>query len=144
MTNGNSVAPEGATNSIDARIEFSFRGETHSLSSTLDLDKILDKFIAPPSLHHVLAVEHGIDTYSYLYEVMQEEEILFDNAQGRAAEFLHDGIFDLEGYAANRGESELLDSLQAIALREMGIENLDGHPQLKSALIQAYQLGMEA
>lgn len=131
-------------NTVDAHIEFSFKGETHSLSSTLDLDRIRDKYLTPPSLHHVLAVEHGISTHSFLYEVMQEEEILFDNAQGRAAEFLHDGAFDFEGYAAQRGESELLDSLQAIALREMGIENLDQHPQLKRALIQAYQLGMEA
>jgi hypothetical protein len=131
-------------NSIDAHIEFSFKGETYSLSSTLNLDRILDKYVTPPSLHHVLAIEHGINTYSYLYEVMEEEEIRFDNPQGRAAEFLHDGVLDLEGYAATRGESELLDSLQAIALREMGIENLGEHPELKRALIQAYQLGMEA
>ncbi len=144
MVSTNTATPEGVANSIDAHIEFSFKGETYSLKSTLDLDRILDKYIDPPSLHHVLAVEHGINTHSYLYEVMEEEEILFDNAQGRAAEFLHDGVLDLDGYAASRGESELLDSLQSIALREMGIENLDQHPELKNALIQAYQLGMEA
>ena len=132
------------TNSIDAHIEFSFKGETYDLSSTLNLDRILDKYIDPPSLHHVLAVENGINTYSYLYEVMEVEEIEFSNATGLAMQFLHDGVFDLEGFAAQRGESELLDSLQAIALREMGIENLDQHPQLKNALIKAYQLGMEA
>jgi hypothetical protein len=53
-------------------------------------------------------------------------------------------VFDLEGYAAQRGESQMLDSLQSIALREMGIENLEQHPELKNALIHAYQLGMEA
>ncbi|HEX5338170.1 MAG TPA: hypothetical protein VFW53_07005 [Gallionella sp.] len=131
-------------NSIDAHIEFCFKGETHTLSSTLDLDRMLEKYIEPPSLHHVLAVEHGINTYSYLYEVMEVEEIEFDNPKGLAVQFLHDGEFDLEGFAAQRGDSQMLDSLQAIALREMGIENFEQHPKLKSALIQAYQLGMEA
>lgn len=130
-------------NSIDAHIEFSFKGETHTLTSTLDLDKVLDKYLTLPSLHLALAVEHGINTYSYLYEVMQEEDIRFDNAQGLAAEFLKDGVFDLEGFIARRGESHLIDSLHAIALREMGIEDLDQHPRLKNALIQAYQLGVE-
>lgn len=130
-------------NSIDAHIEFSFKGETHTLTSTLNLDEVLEKYFSLPSLHLVLAVEHGIDTYSYLYEVMQEEEIRFDNAQGLAAEFLNDGVFDLEGFIARRGEGHLIDSLHAIALREMGIEDLDQHPQLKNALIQAYRLGME-
>jgi acetylornithine/succinyldiaminopimelate/putrescine aminotransferase len=63
--------------------------------------------------------------------------------KGLAAEFLNDGVFDLEGFIARRGESHLIDSLHAIALREMGIEDLDQHPQLKNALIQAYQLGVE-
>ncbi len=144
MVNTNTATPAGVANSIDAHIEFSFKGETYSLTSTLDLDRMLDKYIEPPSLHHVLAVEHGINTYSYLYEVMEVEEIEFDNPKGLAVQFLHDGVFDLEGFAAQRGDSQMLDSLQSIALREMGIENLEQHPKLKSALIQAYQLGMEA
>jgi len=130
-------------NCIDAHIDFSFKGEVYALKSTLDLDQVLDKFIDLSSLHQVIAVEHRIDTYSYLYEVMQEAEIRFDNPQGLATEFLNNGIFDLDSYIANRGESSLMDTLQAIALRELGIENLEQHPQLKSAMIKAYQLGVE-
>lgn len=131
-------------NRIDAHIEFSFRGESYDLSSTLDLDRVLEKYLTLPSLHIVLAIEHGIDTYSYLYEVMQEEEIRFDNAQGMAAEFLKDGVFDLEGYTAHWGEHLRIAPLQVIAQQEMGIDDLDRHPQLKSALLRAYQLGVEA
>jgi hypothetical protein len=131
-------------NRIDAHIEFSFRGESYDLSSTLDLDRVLEKYLTLPSLHLVLAIEHGIDTYSYLYEVMQEEDIRFDNAQGIAADFLNDdGIFDLDGYTTHWGESHRIAPLQIIAQQEMGIEDLDQHPQLKSALLRAYQLGME-
>lgn len=131
-------------NSIDAHLEFSFRGETYSLSSTLDLDRILKKYADSPSLHLVMAIEHGIDTYSYLFEVMQEEEIRFDNPQGLALDFLIDGQFDLDGYIKQYGANELLEALQAIALQELGIENLEQHPELKQALKRAYQLGMEA
>jgi len=131
-------------NCIDAHIEFSFKGEVYKLASTLDLDKVLDKFITLSSLHQVVAVEHKIDTYSYLYEVMQEAEIRFDNPQGSAEKFLRNGIFDLDGYIAHRGESNLMDTLQAIAMNELGIENLEQHPKLKNALTRAYQLGMEA
>lgn len=131
-------------NSIDAHIEFSFKGEDYEFSSTLDLDHVLEKYLALPSLHVVLAVEHGIDTYSYLYEVMQEEEIHFDNAQGLAADFLIDGVFDMAGYAAQRDQSQAFISLQAIALQEMGIEDLEQQPRLKNALLRAYQLGVEA
>lgn len=138
------ASPAQGANLIDAHIEFSFKGETYSLTSTLDLDRMLDKYIEPPSLHHVLAVEHGINTYSYLYEVMEVEEIEFDNPKGLAVQFLHDGVFDLEGFAAHWGESHRIAPLQIIAQQEMGIEDLDRHPQLRSALLRAYQLGVEA
>ena len=131
-------------NSIDAHIEFSFKGENYELSSTLDLDHVLDKYLDLPSLHVVLAVEHGIDTYSYLYDVMLVEEIRFDNPQGLATEFLLDGVFDMDAYAAKREQSQALTSLQVIALQEMGVEDLEQQPHLKNALFRAYQLGVEA
>jgi len=131
-------------NSIDAHMDFSFKGEVYQLDSTLDLDQVQDKFITLSSLYQVMAVEHRIDTYSYLYEVMQEAEIHFNNPQGNTTEFLNNGVFDLDGYIAKQGESNLMDTLQAIALRELGIENLEQHPQLKRALTRAYQLGMES
>jgi hypothetical protein len=136
--------PTQAGNRIDAHIEFSFKGESYDLSSALDLDRVLEKYLTLPSLHLVLAVEHGIDTYSYLYEVMLEEEIRFDNAQGMAADFMADGVFDFDGYIAQWGENHRIAPLQIIAQQEMGIEDLDQHPQLKSALLRAYQLGVES
>lgn len=130
-------------NSIDAYIEFSFKGEDYELHSTLDLDWQLERHMSFESMHHVLAVEHGIDTYSYLFEVMQVADIQYDNPQGRAADYLHDGEFDFEAYAAENETLALLAPLQAIALREMGVDDLEKHPQLKQALLRAYRLGLE-
>jgi hypothetical protein len=130
-------------NSIDAFIEFSFKGEDYELHSTLDLDQQLERHLSFESMHHVLAVEHGIDTFSYLFEVMQVSDILYSNPQGRAADYLHDGEFDFEAYAAENETFAQLAPLQAIALREMGIDDLEQHPRLKQALLRAYRLGLE-
>ena len=132
-------------NTLDAHIDFSFKGENYDLSSTLDMDEVLDKYPDLESLHIVMAIEHGIDTYSYLFDVMLVEEVRFDNPQGMVADFLsEDGVFDIEGYSAQRSKSQALVSLGVIAAQEMGVEDLERQPQLKRALLRAYQLGMEA
>lgn len=127
-------------NSVDACIEFSFKGETYTPSATIDLDA---EFHADTSLHAILAQKSGIDTYSYQYEVMQQEDIRFDNAQGLAAEFLSDGQFDLAAFAAKKQVLKTLALLQLIASRDLGIADLEQHPELKNALFQAYELGQQ-
>lgn len=130
-------------NSIEVHVEFSFKGEDYSLSSTLDLDELLNHHTALPSLHAILAKEHGIDTYSYLYEVMQESDIEFRNANGVAADYLVDGEFDLNGLESDWQELRILTQLRPIAERMLGITDLERHDTLKDALIQAYKLGCE-
>lgn len=128
-------------NSIDAHIEFSFKGESYAPFATIDLDALVEHYGTLPPLHAILAEKHGIDTYSYLYEVMLEEDISFDNPQGLAVEFLINGEFDVEAFVARWQENKTFDLLQTIATRELGIDHLEHHPALKSALFQAYQLG---
>ena len=131
-------------NTIDARVEFDFKGESYSPSATIDLDKLLESNRSFPSIHDILAAENHIDTYSYLYEVMQQTEIQFENARGIAAEFLHDGIFDHDAFVAKWHANSVLQLLQPIAKRELGIDDLEQHAGLKNALIQAYNLGKHA
>lgn len=128
-------------NSIDAHVEFSFRGEIYTPSATIALDELMAQHGSVPLLHAFLAEQNGIDTYSYLYEAMQEEPILFSNAQGLAADFLIDGHFDASAFAARWQENRVLGLLQAIARRELGIDHLEQHPELRQALLQAYSLG---
>jgi hypothetical protein len=128
-------------NSIEAHIEFSFKGETYSLTANIDLDQLMERNHSFPSFHAILARENNIDTYSYLYEVMLETEIRFDHAQGFAADFLNDGHFNQESFIAAWQEDGALALLQPIAKRELGIEDLEQHQGLKNALVQAYNLG---
>lgn len=128
-------------NSIDAHIEFSFKGETYSLTSTIDLDRLMMHEHEFPSFHAILARDHKIDTYSYLYEVMQETEIEFKNAQGIAANFLSDSNFNQAAFITAWQENKAIALLQPIAMRVLGIADLNQDQSLKSALIQAYRLG---
>jgi hypothetical protein len=131
-------------NSIDALIEFSYKGETYSLSSHIDLDQFMEQQSSLPSFHAILARDNRIDTYSYLYEVMAESEVQFANAQGIAINFLNGGDFDQEGFITAWQESRILGLLQPIAARELGITDLDQHQPIKAALVQAYRLGKQA
>ena len=128
-------------NSIDAHIEFSFKGETYSLSSTIDLDKLLQQFPSPPSLHELLAKEHDIDTYSYLYEVMMATEIELNNATGLVADFLKGEKIDHVALESNWENLRMLSLLQPIASRELGVADLGQNEGIRKALIRAYELG---
>jgi hypothetical protein len=128
-------------NSIDAQIAFSFKGENYALTSNIDLDQLMQHYHSLPSFHAVLARDHKIDTYSYLYEVMLETEIRFDHAQGIAADFLREGDFNQEAFIVAWQEERALALLQPIASRELGIADLNQHQGLKNALVQAYNLG---
>jgi len=128
-------------NSIDIRIEFSFKGETYDLLSHIDLDARLTQRDDPPSFHEVLAHDHKIDPISYLYEVMLEDEIEFSNAQGIAANFLHDGAFDLDGFTAHWHEHHIAVLVRPIAKKVLGIADLEQHAALRDALVMAYKLG---
>jgi hypothetical protein len=142
-----SVTPrseQAPRNTIDVRSEFSFKGEEYVLVATLDLDWILERRIDPDSLHQWLAQEHGIDTYSYLFEVMEVDPVVFENPRGLAVHFHDAGGFDFENYAQAHRLERVLNALQNIAAREMAIDDLTQHPQLQQALLQAYQLGTEA
>ena len=131
-------------NSIDARVEFSFKGEDYTHTSTIDLDQLLRDHDALPSIHAILARQHSIDTYSYLYEVMQEAEIEFTNPQGSAADFLIDGEFDLSSLATNWQTAKTGVLLAPIAASELGITDLNLHHALRRALVAAYNLGRKA
>lgn len=131
-------------NSIDARVIFSFKGEAYSPSATIDLDACLEQLGTLPPLHSVIAKANGIDTYSYLYEVMEMSEIEFHNPKGLAVECLTGGHFDLKAFEGKWRESQVLSSLLSIAADEMGVQDFGQHPALKRALLQAYALGAGA
>jgi len=128
-------------NSIDVKTDFSFKGENYTCAATLDLDQLLHQHDDTPSIHALLAARHGIDTYSYLYEVMLEADLEFSNPVGLAARYMKDDQFDLAKLDLDWEINKADVSVQNIAASEMGINDLSQQPALKRALLAAYYAG---
>jgi hypothetical protein len=127
--------------SVVASVIFYFKGERHAPSLLLDLDEMMRRSGGLQNLHHSIAAANSIDAYSYEYEVMLSEDIHFEQPQGLAVELLHDGGFDLEGFAEKWHEQQALQKVRPIAEQCVGVTDLDAKPKLKAALIAAYLAG---
>jgi len=134
-------------NRITVSLPFSFKGKTFCPRSTIDLDEHME-LTGIPCLYTHIANENGIDVYSYEHDVMMMAELEFEHAEGVVAEFIRDGHFDSEGFQTAWKQEKLKSQLQEIATRCIGSgspdSNPDHHPALKSALLEAYELGREA
>jgi hypothetical protein len=128
-------------NTIDATVEFSFKGETYQLTSTLDLDAILPADGASPDVHFILAREHDIDTYSYLYDAMESHPVQYSNATGLATQCLAQARFDFNKYLALASEHKVAHEIQEIAHKHLHIDDLEQHSDIKNALVAAYHAG---
>lgn len=129
-------------NTIRARLTFSFKGEDIALETIIDLDQCLDDSDGPPNFHQWLARAGNIDSYSYQYEVLESEEIVFDQPTGLAAACCAGGSFDWPAFAALRRDARDLKVVRAIAQQTLDIDNLDADPGLKAALLAAYRAGL--
>lgn len=126
------------SNTIRARVTLSFKGETHNLDAVIDLDSYPEE---APNFHLLLAQAAGIDTYSYLYEVLESHDIEFSDATGLAAQCCHDGCFDWAKFALKRGEDGDWRVVRHIAEPLLPSHALDDDPALKAALLAAYRAG---
>lgn len=129
--------------SIDAKIVFSFQGETHAPGMTLDLGELLATSGELPDFYLLLAKHNGIDTYSYLYDAMESHDIEFSNPQGLAQECFKDGQFDPQCFEALWSEHKYIAIVEAIAQQYLAVDDLHSQPELKAALIAAYKAGQQ-
>jgi hypothetical protein len=130
-----------SNNTVRARLAFSFRGETHELDSVIDLDRCPGEPGEAPNFHRLLAQAAGIDPYSYLYEILESDEIEFSDATGVAVRSCRDGRFDWSQFEQDLAEERDWPAVRAIAERIMGARDLDADPDLKAALLAAYRAG---
>lgn len=135
---------KAVNNQIDAAIKFSYQGETHSPRSTIDLDNMMEGKGQLSDLYTHIAKENNIDTYSYLYEVMESYEIEYSNAQGLAQQCLEGDQFDFARFEQLWHEAREVRALAGIARKQLGIDDLDKEAKIKQALLDAYHLGKSA
>ncbi|GAB6042814.1 hypothetical protein [Endothiovibrio diazotrophicus] len=128
-------------NTIRVRVEFSYRGEHYAPAAVIDLDGAMGGAGGIGDLHPMLARLNGIDTYSYLYEVMESHELLFDRPTGLAVASFHDGVFDLRDFERRWRDARRLSLLGPVARRHLGVDDLGEQPALREALLEAFRLG---
>jgi len=128
-------------NTVKASVMFCFKGESHSPSITLELDKYLELNASIPNLYPMIAQANNHDLYSYEYEMMQAEEIVISDAERLVADYVADGRFDMQGFEAAWQENSLLNQLQEIAQRILSVDDIHQQPELKQALMESYRLG---
>ena len=127
-------------NSIDVRVDFSFQGKHYTPVITIELDSFIQQK-EPTTFHRLIANQHKIDCYSYLYEVLESSAISYCNPQGMAIVHTENDQFDLDGYVKQSRENKIMDALLDIAKQEMNITDFANNQSLKNALLQAYRLG---
>lgn len=130
-----------SSNTLRARLAFSFKGETREFDSVFDLDALVTEGEEEPNFHHLLAAANGIDSYSYMYEVLESHDIDFSEPTGIAAHCLHDGHFDWPLFERLQREEPELRAVKTIAEHMLGVADLDDRPDLKAALLAAYRAG---
>jgi hypothetical protein len=135
-----SMVDKATMNSIDVSVNFSFQGKHYTPEITIDLDVYIQQE-EPTSFHRLIANQHQIDCYSYLYEVLESSDIFFRNPQGLAITHTQDDDFNMLSYAKQWQENNVIEQLLQIAKNEMDIVDFSEHPSLKNALLQAYELG---
>lgn len=130
-----------STNTVRARLECSFKGEAHDLDTRIDLDNFGAEPGEIPDFHRLLAQAAGIDTYSYLYEVLESHAIEFSEPTGLATPCCRHGRLDWPCYALRRQEARDLEVVRAIAARILGEVDPAQRPGIEAAMLAAYQAG---
>jgi len=130
-------------NHITASVKFHFKGEEFSPSVELDIDQYLQSSGQLPALYPLLARSINIDPYSYEYEMLEAEPVVFSKASGLIAEHVDDGKLDFEAFKTAWNETQTLEKLQQIAQQHLSVDDIRQQPDLKNALLQAYRLGAE-
>ena len=129
------------SNQITASVEFYFKGKKFSPAVELDIDQYMRTSGKLPVLYPLLARSINIDPYSYEYEMLEAEPVLFNNASGLIAQYIEAGVLDFDAFKIAWTETQALEKLQAIAQENLGVADIEQQPELKNALLQAYQLG---
>jgi hypothetical protein len=131
-------------NTLRARLECSFKGESYLLDATIDLDRCLAASNEMPNFHQMLAQVGNIDTYSYLYEMLESYDIAFDQPTGLAEACCSDGMFDWHGFVQQASDHRDLQAVRTLVVQTLDVHEFDARPELRAALLAAYRAGKAA
>jgi len=130
-------------NTIKITIPFSFKGEEYTPYAVIDLDNYIQNNDCFGHAFNLVVQKNNINRYSYEYEVLEASPKLFSKPTGIAGDFLLDQSFDLIGFKQLQVEKATMQKLKIIASDVLNIDDLEGHQDIKQALLRAYDKGKE-
>ncbi len=126
---------------LTATIRFCFKGQTHEPSIEINLAEYMKHSDNYPDICMMIARANNFDMYSYEYEMMQAENITYSDASGLVANYITDGALDFGAFEQAWQKKYRLMKLSEIAKKLLSIDELEQHPEIKQALLEAYKLG---
>lgn len=128
-------------NTVIASVTFDFKGKRFAPELVLDLDNYMSVNGCLPDLYPLLARACNLGMYSYEYEILQSETIVYSQAQGLVQNYIVDGLLDLVKFEAAWLEHAAISKLAVIAQQLLEIDDLSKQPKIQQALLAAYHLG---
>ena len=131
-------------NTVTIGVEFYFKGQKISPSVVIDLDKRIEIISGFDSIYSLLAKSNNIDVYSYEYEMMLAEDLIFSDATGLAKDFLENGKFDLVAFKQALDDESITEVISKVASDYLSMDDLSLQPDIKAALLEAYKQGRKS
>jgi hypothetical protein len=141
-----SQPPYAYSGKLNAQIDTSFKGDNLSLKGTLDLNKLRYDPEEPIQVHHHVATQNHIDQYSYLYEMLEMEPVLYTSDDPIIQQCITpDGEhFDWECYEQKRRQHLAVQATKSLLNEYFSEQEQKENPNLEAALREAYLLGQQA
>lgn len=94
-----------------------------------------------PALYPLIASENNIDLYSYEYEIMQAETVIISHADGLVANYVENGILDIEAFELAWKEQQIHTTIRHIVEQHKLAHVLQQYPEIETTLIEIYKSG---
>ncbi|NPA71476.1 MAG: hypothetical protein GXO35_01480 [Gammaproteobacteria bacterium] len=130
-------------NKITVVMDFSYVGEEHHFEAEIKLPPHLGGLSEfAHSIPRVIGRQNKVDSYSYMYEVMDCTPVQVVAAEGYVAKFLEAGAMPLHDFLAACSEVTTERLMQHIA--ETYLAKGCDQDQVHQALMAAFQIGFSA
>lgn len=124
-------------------MDFDFAGKSYHFSSQATLPKHMGGLLDfANSLPRKLGRENGVDSYSYMYEVMDASIIVVTAAEGLISKFMVGNAMPLYDFITVCNEVSVDDLIRHIA--ETQFSSVEDKKSLHKALTTAYHIGVSA
>lgn len=129
------------TNEITVQMLFHFKGEQYDYTADIKLPLHLGNMTEfYYSLPRRIAERNGVDTYSYMFDMMESSPIEVISAKGYVARFVENGAISMDEFVAACQEVTPEKLLQDIA--EKLNQQADDTFSIEDGLKLAYEIGL--